>query len=151
LALTSPTGGGRSVGIVRVRTKATEFSLLVLYITSATTFPLPPLTVRLTDRLPWSLDDLWSLLSKAAVYRLKAKCGEPHCLITRWINMSFQTLVATYQITRCHKQRANRKTYRHIRNSNIMPEHRKDGCDKCKACSFPQNVTRRQQLHYSAG
>jgi len=29
LALTSPTGGGRSVGIVRVRTKATEF--LVLY------------------------------------------------------------------------------------------------------------------------
>ena len=31
LALTSPTGGGRSVGIVRSRTKATEFSL-VLYI-----------------------------------------------------------------------------------------------------------------------
>ena len=28
LALTSPTGGGRSVGIVRVRTKATGFSLL---------------------------------------------------------------------------------------------------------------------------
>jgi len=28
LALTSPTGGGRSVGIVRVRTKATEFVLL---------------------------------------------------------------------------------------------------------------------------
>ena len=27
LALTSPTGGGRSVGIVRSRTKATEFSL----------------------------------------------------------------------------------------------------------------------------
>ena len=26
LALTSPTGGGRSVGKVRVRTKATEFS-----------------------------------------------------------------------------------------------------------------------------
>jgi len=25
LALTSPTGGGRSVGIVRLRTKATEF------------------------------------------------------------------------------------------------------------------------------
>jgi len=33
LALTSPTGGGRSVGIVRVRTKATEFSL-VLYLSS---------------------------------------------------------------------------------------------------------------------
>ena len=30
LALTSPTGGGRSVGIVRVRTKATEFSLVYL-------------------------------------------------------------------------------------------------------------------------
>ena len=28
LALTSPTGGGRSVGIVRVRTEATEFSLV---------------------------------------------------------------------------------------------------------------------------
>jgi len=28
LALTSPTGGGRSVGIVRVRTKAKEFSLV---------------------------------------------------------------------------------------------------------------------------
>ena len=30
LALSSPTGGGRSVGIVRVRTKATEFSLVFL-------------------------------------------------------------------------------------------------------------------------
>jgi hypothetical protein len=30
LALTSPTGGSRSVGIVRSRTKATEFSFLVL-------------------------------------------------------------------------------------------------------------------------
>ena len=30
LALTSPTGGGRSVGIVRVRTKATEFSFNIL-------------------------------------------------------------------------------------------------------------------------
>ena len=29
LALTSPSSGGRSVGIVRVRTKATEFSFLV--------------------------------------------------------------------------------------------------------------------------
>ena len=29
LALTSPTSGGRSVGIVRVRTKATEFLVLV--------------------------------------------------------------------------------------------------------------------------
>jgi hypothetical protein len=30
LSLTSPTGGGRSVGIVRSRTKATVFSFLVL-------------------------------------------------------------------------------------------------------------------------
>jgi len=29
LALTSPTGGGRSVGIVRLRTKATESYLFV--------------------------------------------------------------------------------------------------------------------------
>ena len=28
LVLTSPTGGGRSVGIVRVQTEATEFSLV---------------------------------------------------------------------------------------------------------------------------
>ena len=30
LALTSPTGGGRSVGIVRLRNKATEFSFYVI-------------------------------------------------------------------------------------------------------------------------
>jgi len=34
LALTSPTGGGRSVGIVRVRTKATEFSLVQFTVTT---------------------------------------------------------------------------------------------------------------------
>ena len=32
LALTSPTGGGRSVGMVRSRTKATEFSLVYVFI-----------------------------------------------------------------------------------------------------------------------
>jgi len=31
LALTSPTSGGRSVDIVPVRTKATEFSLVLVY------------------------------------------------------------------------------------------------------------------------
>ena len=36
LALTSPTGGGRSVGIVRSRTKATEFSLVFFYIYTVT-------------------------------------------------------------------------------------------------------------------
>jgi hypothetical protein len=30
LALTSPTGGGRSVGIVRSRTKATEFFFIII-------------------------------------------------------------------------------------------------------------------------
>jgi hypothetical protein len=30
-ALTSPTGGGRSVGMVRSRAKATEFSLVALF------------------------------------------------------------------------------------------------------------------------
>jgi hypothetical protein len=30
LALTSPTGGGRSVGMVRSRTKAMEFSLVLV-------------------------------------------------------------------------------------------------------------------------
>jgi hypothetical protein len=34
LALTSPTGGGRSVGIVRLRTEAMEFSLV--YVTQDT-------------------------------------------------------------------------------------------------------------------
>ena len=34
LALTSPTGGGRSVGIVRVRTKATEL-VICIYMYSA--------------------------------------------------------------------------------------------------------------------
>jgi hypothetical protein len=32
LALTSPTSGGRSVGIVRLRTKATEFSLYTMFL-----------------------------------------------------------------------------------------------------------------------
>jgi hypothetical protein len=31
LALTSPTGGGRSVGIVRSRTKATEFTFSLVH------------------------------------------------------------------------------------------------------------------------
>ena len=31
LALTSPTGGGRSGGIVRMRTKATEFIYIYIY------------------------------------------------------------------------------------------------------------------------
>ena len=41
LALTSPTGGGRSVGIVRSRTKATEFSFLVYGLGCRYCMPLP--------------------------------------------------------------------------------------------------------------
>jgi len=48
LALTSPTGGGRSVGIVRVRTKATEFSLViekqVCTVCQGTNYKIVPLT-----------------------------------------------------------------------------------------------------------
>jgi len=65
-ALTSPTGGGRSVGIVRVRTKATEFSfthktafvdpdrryLLHAIIRGYNTFLLNAFRMRLTLVLP---------------------------------------------------------------------------------------------------
>ena len=40
LALTSPTGGGRSVGMVRSRTKATEFSLVFRLVGIATDYGL---------------------------------------------------------------------------------------------------------------
>ena len=40
LALTSPTGGGRSVGIVRVLTKATEFSYVKHQLTLEQLFDL---------------------------------------------------------------------------------------------------------------
>jgi hypothetical protein len=36
LALTSPTSSGRSVGIVRSRTKATEFSFSLVYVVKET-------------------------------------------------------------------------------------------------------------------
>ena len=45
LALTSPTGGGRSVGIVRVRTKATEFSLVSFTLTLHTQMSLTKFAV----------------------------------------------------------------------------------------------------------
>ena len=41
LALTSSTGGGRSVGIVRVRTKATEFFLCIIFVCMRTVV-VPP-------------------------------------------------------------------------------------------------------------
>ena len=39
LALTSPTGGGRSVSIVHVRTKATEFDMLKHVLRESYVFP----------------------------------------------------------------------------------------------------------------
>jgi hypothetical protein len=39
LALTSPTGGGRSVGIVRSRTKAMEFSLVLVSVMLNNPYP----------------------------------------------------------------------------------------------------------------
>ena len=51
LALISPTGGGRSVGMVRSRTKATEFSFLVL----VTLHPLKPVSIgSLFENFPWA-------------------------------------------------------------------------------------------------
>ena len=53
LALTSPTSGGRSVGIVRVRTKATEFSFSGMSITRCTTLFLNKIHLtRVTALLP---------------------------------------------------------------------------------------------------
>jgi hypothetical protein len=40
LAITSPTGGGRSVGIVRSRTEATEVSLVFLIVYEKATYLL---------------------------------------------------------------------------------------------------------------
>jgi hypothetical protein len=42
LALTSPTGGGRSVGKVRSRTKATEFYIYIYYIERENTYIVDP-------------------------------------------------------------------------------------------------------------
>ena len=53
LALTSPTRGGRSVGIVRSRTKGTEFSLVVLVkLRTATISFVVSVRPRETTRLP---------------------------------------------------------------------------------------------------
>jgi len=46
LALTSPTGGGRSVGIVRLWTKATEFLVLLLYFVTSYKRILVPVDIR---------------------------------------------------------------------------------------------------------
>ena len=49
LALTSPTGGGRSVGIVRSRTKATEFSLVFISFPQHQRLPEPASIFRYTN------------------------------------------------------------------------------------------------------
>jgi hypothetical protein len=45
LALTSPTGGGRSVGIVRSGTKAMEFSLVLVELEGSLLCSQPPVTL----------------------------------------------------------------------------------------------------------
>jgi len=64
LALTSPTGGGRSVGMVRSRTKATEFLGLInndFFFNGATPHrrPQPPLSGLHSDT-PHSAELLWT-------------------------------------------------------------------------------------------
>jgi hypothetical protein len=64
VALTSPISGGRSVGIVRLRTKATEFSLCHVYTSRyssrQSTFRLihtPAIRSNTETIFPWSIDD----------------------------------------------------------------------------------------------
>jgi len=52
LALTSPTGGGRSVGMVRSRTKATEFSFMWENMAEKTTDDTTIRRMRFTCRIP---------------------------------------------------------------------------------------------------
>jgi hypothetical protein len=59
LALTSPTGGGRSVGIVRSRTKATEFSLVSFTPTYTRLVFVVPL-------LMWILTNFWPIVLKVS-------------------------------------------------------------------------------------
>ena len=59
LALTSPTGGGRSVGIVRVRTKATECTVCTVY--SPYWDSLLYTTASLTILPRWRLQSSWFL------------------------------------------------------------------------------------------
>jgi hypothetical protein len=64
LALTSPTSGGRSVDIVRLRTKATEFLLFLLY----RTLTLPRFTIILVGSIHnrWDSLDEWSARPQAS-------------------------------------------------------------------------------------
>jgi hypothetical protein len=55
LALTSPTGGGRSVGTVRSRTKAMEFSFIILY-RSSSHFKLLQKALALVKLKPYVLE-----------------------------------------------------------------------------------------------
>ena len=55
LALTSPTGGGRSVGIVRSRTKATEFSLVYVLIFTADRYNNRTTQIGHFERIPTTL------------------------------------------------------------------------------------------------
>ena len=73
LALTSPTGGGRSVGIVRVRTKAMEFSFSCS-LTPGTGNDLSVLKV-------WNI----SLLSRKSFCILRRKCFYILGHVRQWV------------------------------------------------------------------
>ena len=56
LALTEPTGGGRSVGIVRSQTKATEFSFSLVLLTII--LPQDPFRTKVSSL--WRCNALWA-------------------------------------------------------------------------------------------
>jgi len=98
LALTSPTGGGRSVGIVRVRTKATEFSLVYDVITPTASTVRPKIDLVCTFN--FIVDD--SLLS-AVFTKRRHRCSAPIRILLAAINcaVSFTrySRVLTEQLT----------------------------------------------------
>jgi len=81
LALTSPNGGGRSVGIVRSRTKATEFvCLFVPYLQ----------LVRSTVVKQWETTSTWTFRSEGpgvAGESFAEFCSEVCWKVTTWKNL----------------------------------------------------------------
>ena len=88
LALTSPTGGGRSVGIVRSRIKATEFSfsllllLLLLLLTSRSNFTSLPRDLCVPQSFRTRLDNIWlrSQIIKLVIMKFSTACFYFHSL-----------------------------------------------------------------------
>ena len=91
LALTSPTGGGRSVGIVRVRTKATEFSFVC--------FVLPPfsrhkhyyLSTRLHSNV--SLKMVFFIVTAVTTLHLTCCNNAYHNAIVKYLTLPFHNSI----------------------------------------------------------